>query len=330
MDCYPFVNWDEEELRSEQEKAAVFRSLVATLKLQPTLDVSLEAQAAKFLKSVHPASGTSADAFLSNFASPPDLSLTDFVQSIIVLVSSSSQIIITSAMEILTDLLTNCSTLNTLALVKADLIPELISTLNPLSLSFTESVDIHTVLLSIITGTLWISTPIGMEQLEMEVGNEQQTFHETIMRKVLVPSEKYISHLCMNRFSIVDYEISGELMELLARLLVISASNQPAMDFVLNMPVVLMIPSYLTFFEPDNSIWYFLNLMVDMLQEWYITSGEVRLMWTKVYQMLRMEGIEDVVEAKLPNDNNTFFGRWIIINSIDLKNLLGFNVPQRE
>ncbi|KAK2944954.1 hypothetical protein BLNAU_20130 [Blattamonas nauphoetae] len=40
-DCSDFVCWDEKETGTEDEKAVVFRSLVATLMLQPTLDVSL-------------------------------------------------------------------------------------------------------------------------------------------------------------------------------------------------------------------------------------------------------------------------------------------------
>ncbi|KAK2958191.1 hypothetical protein BLNAU_6895 [Blattamonas nauphoetae] len=38
MDCSPFLNWDEEDLDSEDDQAVVFQALVATLKSHPTLD----------------------------------------------------------------------------------------------------------------------------------------------------------------------------------------------------------------------------------------------------------------------------------------------------
>ncbi|KAK2957947.1 hypothetical protein BLNAU_7123 [Blattamonas nauphoetae] len=329
-DCYPFVNWLEDQPEAEQEKAVVFRSLVATLKLQPAFDVSLEAQAAKFLKSVHPTSRASANAFLSNFASSPDFSLTDFVQSIIVLVSSSSEIIVSTTMEMLDSQIQLCSENIRLALVKADLIPQLLITLNPLSLSFTEAVDIHSSLIEINTGTLWITTPIGLRSLGIKDRGEQQSVHETGLKQILTPSEHYIRHLCTNRFSIIDDKLSLNFLSLLARHLRICPYYQPAMDFVLNMPIFLTIPSCLTFIESDHSIESFLYLMYRAQREWNKTSGEVRQMWITVHRMLRMEGIEDVMEEKLQNDENETSGQWTVIYSIDLNNFLGMNVPERE
>ncbi|KAK2945936.1 hypothetical protein BLNAU_19153 [Blattamonas nauphoetae] len=150
-DSSAFLNWDENKPGSVDEMAVIYRSLAATVKSQHALDDSLEAKAVKLLYCIAPRSEESADAFLSNFASSSDYSLTDFITSIIVLVSTSSQIMIATAMEMLNDLPTNCSTLNTLALVKADVIPQLIITLNSQSLSFAEAVDIHTGLMSTIS-----------------------------------------------------------------------------------------------------------------------------------------------------------------------------------
>ncbi|KAK2957917.1 hypothetical protein BLNAU_7093 [Blattamonas nauphoetae] len=92
-------------------------------------------------------------------------------------------------MKILDTLVRFCSPGVLLALVKADMIPQLIITLNPQSLSFTESIDIHTVLVSSITGSLWLATPDGLNQLELEDGYEEQAVHETVLKQVLAPSE---------------------------------------------------------------------------------------------------------------------------------------------
>ncbi|KAK2958146.1 hypothetical protein BLNAU_6850 [Blattamonas nauphoetae] len=204
MDCSPFLNWKEETFESEDDQAVVFRSLVATVKLQAKLDVSLEAKAVHFLESVHPEDKQSVDAFLRGLASISDNSLASFTQSIGVLFSTPSLTIIKAAMKMLVNLIWRCSEKVRLGLVKADLNPQIIFTLHPLSLSFTEAVNIHTYLISTITFSFRLATQDGLEDLGIEDGNEQQSVHETVLKQVLVPLETYIWHLCVNRFSIID------------------------------------------------------------------------------------------------------------------------------
>ncbi|KAK2964074.1 hypothetical protein BLNAU_1155 [Blattamonas nauphoetae] len=135
------------------------------MELQPVLDASLEAKAKRFLAFVIPYDNIeSTDAFLNSLASNSYGSSITFIRSIVVLISSASHGITTAAMKMIEDLIWGCSEAVNFALLKADLIPQLIITLNPLSLSFAEA-----------------------------------AVHETILKQVLVPSEKYICHLCMNR-----------------------------------------------------------------------------------------------------------------------------------
>ncbi|KAK2954144.1 hypothetical protein BLNAU_10961 [Blattamonas nauphoetae] len=101
------------------------------------------------------------------------------------------------------------------------------------------------------------------------------------------------------------------------------------MDFVLHMPVVLAIPSCLTFFEKEEPIWYVLFQMYNTQLYWNETKGEFRQMWKTVHRVLGMEGMEDVIEEKLQNDKNTN-GGWIIGKSIDWNNLHGMNRPNRR
>ncbi|KAK2957955.1 hypothetical protein BLNAU_7131 [Blattamonas nauphoetae] len=213
MDCSPFLNRNEEELESEHEKAVVFLSLVATLKLQPALDDSLEAQAVELHKYMIPKTTASADAFLNSFGRAPDESSTNFIQSIGILISSPSQTITTTAMGILISQILSCSAERKLHLVKADLIHQLIIILNPQSLSFTEAVDIHINLMKTIRLSLRLATPDILEDLGIEDGYEEQAVHEIVLKQVLAPSEKYICHLCMNHFSIIDPDLFHKLRE---------------------------------------------------------------------------------------------------------------------
>ncbi|KAK2942009.1 hypothetical protein BLNAU_23074 [Blattamonas nauphoetae] len=278
-DCSPFLNWDEEKLDSVHKRVVVFRSLVATMKLQPEFDVSLEAKAVKCLKYVEPLGKQSTDAFLNSFVRTSDDFSTNFIQPMMVLLSSPSLVIATAAMQMLASLIASCSTKIHLLLVKADLIPQIIVTSTLQSLSFEKVKYIHTYFISIIVHSFWLATPDYLAKPTFKDEDEQQAVHETVLKQVLSPLEKYISHLCVNRYSIVDRDLSAELLKFIAHILQISLVYQPAMDFVLNLP-----------------------------REWANRRGEERQMVKTVQRMLRMEGIEDVLEEKLRSDQDGLSG----------------------
>ncbi|KAK2957002.1 hypothetical protein BLNAU_8077 [Blattamonas nauphoetae] len=290
----------------------------------------MEAKAVKFLRYVDPPGVSSADEFLSSLASSTAESLNDFVQCIVVLLSTPSQAITTATMEMLNHLLLDCSPENRLALVKANLIPQLAITLNPQPLSFMEAEDIHISLIRIIAYPLQLTTTRGFEELGIKKRNKQQAVRKTVFQQVLVPSEKYIWHLCVNRFSIIDGDMSIEFMFLLALILQICPYHQPTMAVILHMPVFPTIPSCLTFFENDASIYYYLFEMIISQRKWNKKRGSVRLLGKKVIRMLKMESFEDVMEEKLQNDRKTDFGRWIVDYSIRWNNLLSMNLPKQE
>ncbi|KAK2948868.1 hypothetical protein BLNAU_16211 [Blattamonas nauphoetae] len=328
MDCSPFLNWNEEKPQPEFDKSVVFRSLIATVKVQPALDGSMEAKAVTFLESVVPDDEESVDAFLRSLGSNTDESLTCFVQSIVVLVSTHNHVISTAAMKMLRILNWNSSAKSRLALVKADLVPQLIPSLNPLSLPFAEAVDIHINLMFTIRKSLWLATPDVLRLLEITDRNEKQAVHETVLQQVVTPSETYISHSCVNRFSIIDGELSTHFLALLASLLEISTSYQPAMDIIVHMPVVLMIPCCVSFFENEAILSSSLYDMNEIQRRWNKTRGYARRMKKTVYRMLRMEGIEDVIAEKLQNDKDEYVGRRIVEQAIKLNNQQGMNNPE--
>ncbi|KAK2958001.1 hypothetical protein BLNAU_6927 [Blattamonas nauphoetae] len=81
-------------------------------------------------------------------------------------------------MKMLNNLLTNCSSNVRLALVSADLIPQLINTLHPQSLSFVEAVGIHVHLMTRITNSLRLTTPDGFACLKIEDYVEEQSMEQ--------------------------------------------------------------------------------------------------------------------------------------------------------
>ncbi|KAK2939907.1 hypothetical protein BLNAU_25184 [Blattamonas nauphoetae] len=183
--------------------------------------------------------------------------------------------------------------------------------------------------MSSIATSVRLATPIVLANLGIEGENEQQAVHETVLQQVLVTSEKYICHSCVNRYSIVEGEQSEYFLELLTQLLEICPYSQPTMESVLHMPVILTIPSCLTFFENENSINNFVVLMIISQHEWNKTRGTQRQMCKTLHRVLRMEGIEDVIDTKLRNDK-AVYGGGIVANSISWNNLLGMNLQKQE
>ncbi|KAK2959940.1 hypothetical protein BLNAU_5137 [Blattamonas nauphoetae] len=233
-------------------------------------------------------------------------------------------------MKIVGNLFERCSLDVQLDLVKVNLISQLITSLNPQSLSFTEGVDIHTHLIRIITYSFWCTTPYHLTRLGIEDPSEQQAVHETVLKQVFAPSEQYIRHLCVNRHSIMAGDQSRHFLVLLISLLRISSYYQRTREFVLHMPVILTIPSCLASFENDSSIWNFLMHMNLIQLELNEQGGENHQMWNTVHRMLRMEGIEDAIDEKLGNDKTEFFGGRLVVDSITWNNQLGMNLPEQE
>ncbi|KAK2945097.1 hypothetical protein BLNAU_19995 [Blattamonas nauphoetae] len=299
---------------------------------QKTLKISIVVERnsksfGKWVKAYSERTVESIDDLLTSLALSSDESLTDFVRCIGVLVSSASKVITTAAVKMLKTLHSYCLTKINLSLVKADLITLLINTLNTLSFSLAEAADLHNCLIHLIANSLWLATPSGHDQLTIKDRNERLAVLETVLKQVVTPSEKYLCHLCVNRFSIIDGGLSKEFVILLTRLLGISPSYQPTIEIVLHIPVVLTIASCLAYFENDSSIWTFLIYMVHLQREWNRTQGTARQQWKTMHRMLRMEGIEDGLEAKLKNDRNGYNGGSIVINSIKWNNQLSMNLP---
>ncbi|KAK2948680.1 hypothetical protein BLNAU_16421 [Blattamonas nauphoetae] len=71
-------------------------------------------------------------------------------------------------MKMLDSLHHNTSTRMHLRLANVGLITHILTSLNPLSLSIADTQDIHSYLISIITLSLWLSTPYALNKLEIE------------------------------------------------------------------------------------------------------------------------------------------------------------------
>ncbi|KAK2943928.1 hypothetical protein BLNAU_21131 [Blattamonas nauphoetae] len=106
-------------------------------------------------------------------------------------------------------------------------------------MSFAEGSDIHTDLLSTIDWMFYLVTPSGLEELGIEDDDEQQAVRKIVFQQIVVPSEKYIWHLGVNRFLIVDGDQSQKFMIVLAQILRTSTFYQRTMEFSPSMVATL-------------------------------------------------------------------------------------------
>ncbi|KAK2953022.1 hypothetical protein BLNAU_12011 [Blattamonas nauphoetae] len=194
-----------------------------------------------------------------------------------------------------------CSINTLLKLVSDGLVPQLISALNPLSLSFADADDIHIHLMRIIDYALSLSTRTELESLNIHNAHEQQAVHETVINQVLMPSEGYLRHLCVNHRLIVDGNQSSTFILLIAKIFKICPSHDPMVDFLCELPVFLAIPSCLTHFESFDTTLWFPTEMLEVQSEWTRGGGRMLRRWNQVLRSLRTEGIEDVFEQRLPD-----------------------------
>ncbi|KAK2955292.1 hypothetical protein BLNAU_9683 [Blattamonas nauphoetae] len=233
-------------------------------------------------------------------------------------------------MNLLENLIWRCSVKVRLSLIKADIIPQIITALNPQSLDLEESGYIHTSLVRLLTHSVIFATPYCVSQLKITDHDEQHAVSEMVLTQIISPSKQYICHLCTNRNSIVDIDLSNDFVQLLARLLQICPYYHRTMEFVLHMPLTLTIPSSFMSCPNPHSIMFSLEIMYYSQLKWNDHGGEVRQMGKILLPCQRKEGIDDVMEQWLQDDRNGNYGDSLISISLKLIILHGMNVLWRK
>ncbi|KAK2941061.1 hypothetical protein BLNAU_24028 [Blattamonas nauphoetae] len=234
------------------------------MKDKPKFWPSLEDKAASFLEQISLRSEKDVDSFVFGIVPSSQIeSSSDFLESVIRLISLPNQRIVRASLGLVWSIIKYSSQNTRLRLAKEDLITQLVSRLHPLTPSFDNVADFPSHLISIINPLIWLSTRGIPPQLGISPSDEQQTVHETFLNQVLRPSEGYLQHLCSIRYSLLDGRHSTQFMHLLVTLLKICPSHEPTMNFVLTLPVLLTIPSAMTFVDDDGSTVVFLEFVVN-------------------------------------------------------------------
>ncbi|KAK2943245.1 hypothetical protein BLNAU_21817 [Blattamonas nauphoetae] len=249
----------------------------------------------------------------------------EFVTSMVVLTSSANQIPVPETLDLLIDLIMSSSSNVHLSLINLNLVPQLLSSLNPQSLSFEDAPDVVLFVASLLSQLLQISSPHSLIKLEIENNWDRSALHDTTLAHLLVPSEGFIRHVCLNRPSFEEKEISLIFMSLLMQILHISPYHPPTMDFIQTLPIVLSIPSMLTSCPSDQSKFYCLTDLLAEQTECIKRDGSNRRSNTIVARFLANEGFSDVLEQMMMADEEGDSGSYIVACSISLSCMFGIN-----
>ncbi|KAK2955223.1 hypothetical protein BLNAU_9775 [Blattamonas nauphoetae] len=217
-----------------------------------------------------------------------------------------------------------------LSLVTADLIPQLITSLDPLSLSFIEGKDIHLPLMGIFASMFKLAIPAELKDLDLDSPLGQQNINEIVLKHVLIPSEGFIRYFYANRYSIEDNINTYNILFMHYRLIKICANYQPIVDFVLALPVSLTFTSLMSFLEKDTTICQFLEGIVDAQKATIDIDDPSRQPYTSILRSLRMDGLEDVVNQLTVTLLDDYYGRIAVGRSIKLHIASGANLPERR
>ncbi|KAK2941163.1 hypothetical protein BLNAU_23928 [Blattamonas nauphoetae] len=271
------------------------------------------------------------DDFILGLApSSADESAKEFVSSIVVLASSSNKTIITSMLRVVPWLIRQTSPKQCLSLVHLNLVPQLLSAINVQSLSFADGQGLILLVAGLLVQLLNLASLYSLAKLEIEHHLDRQAVHEAVLKHILVPSEGFIRHICLNRLSISTEALSNHFMSLLMQILHISPYHPQTMDFVQTLPIVLSIPSFLTFYSFDVTIESFLDDLIVVQSEWDRKGGSIRRSGRIISRCLVMEGFSDVLEQLMTTDKEGDSGGYAVEFSISLSNLFGVNCADLE
>ncbi|KAK2943255.1 hypothetical protein BLNAU_21827 [Blattamonas nauphoetae] len=247
-----------------------------------------------------------------------DESTKEFVSSMVVLASSANQTIITSMLRMVTTLIRQTSPKQRLSLVHLNLVPHLLSAINVRSLSFADGQDLILFVAGLLIQLLSLASLHTLAKLEAEHHLNRQAVHEAVLQHILVPSEEFIRHICLNRLSISTEALSNQFMSFLTQILHISPYHVPTMDFIRTLPIVLSIPSFLTFCSFDPTIESFLDDVIVVQSEWDRQGGSVRQSGIVISRLLPMEGFSDVLEQLMTTDKEGDSGGYAVDHSSSL------------
>ncbi|KAK2957743.1 hypothetical protein BLNAU_7177 [Blattamonas nauphoetae] len=326
-----FLNFDRRSKMSLEDKSTLYRSLISLIRTNCEFDDALQDRAAQFLQSLEPkwnekekAAKLVTDLVPSSAGSP-----SDFVASILTLLSSPHSKVTKAALSFLSATINASPDEIRCRLVESDLITNLLATVQPHTLPISGNEALMNNLIGIIGNCVKLVSSSYLSGLGVTAAVEKSERREVIFHKVVIPSSQFVTFLIANRY-LLNEELFHSLMFLFNKFIQICLYYRPTLEFVLASPIVMAFSSCLSIVEYENRLWVFLGNINLSLRECTEYGPEVVQCKKRMIEALFSEGYEDSLEQMMKNDKDGPYGRGVVTNCHFISQLLGSNVKNTE
>ncbi|KAK2957797.1 hypothetical protein BLNAU_7231 [Blattamonas nauphoetae] len=206
----PFLNYNPNAELTLEEQLTLFSSLVALIRREHPFDKALQDRAARLLKSLklnsedEPDAATKLDNDLvfSSTESP-----SEFLDGIHTLLSSSHSTVVAAALSSLFELSFNAYPALPLHYIESDLVPNLLRTVQPHTISISEDEAMIDSLVGIISHFVYLTLPWSLSDTGVTAAVDAFNRREIIFQKVVLPSSQFVTFLISKR-----HVINGDLL----------------------------------------------------------------------------------------------------------------------
>ncbi|KAK2957813.1 hypothetical protein BLNAU_7247 [Blattamonas nauphoetae] len=242
-----FLNFDPNSELSFEDKSAIYCSLVALVKAEYPFDNALQDKTARFLKNLEPKWGDkqAADRLVTDLVPCSAGSPSGFTESILTLFSSPHSTVVAATLSFINRSTKESSPTIQCRLMKSDLIPNILATVQPQTLSVTGNDTRLDNLIRIIRSFLYLAYPPLLRKLDITAAVDAFNHREIIFQKVVLPSSQFVTFLISNRH-VLDEERSYSFMSLWCTHITIGPFHRPTLSFIAVSPIVMAISSYLS------------------------------------------------------------------------------------
>ncbi|KAK2941923.1 hypothetical protein BLNAU_23159 [Blattamonas nauphoetae] len=323
----PFLSFDENSELSFQDKSTIYCSLVDLVKAEYPFDYALQDRAAQFLKSLEPKryDNALADTFVTDLVPSSARSPSEFVDSILTLLSSPHSTVIAAALSFLTDTTRESSPAIRCCLVESDLVTKVLATIQPHTPPISGNETIINHLIGIIERCVNLADPSSLFNLGISDAADAFNHREMVFQKVVLPSSQLMTFLISDRY-LLNQDLLDSFTILLSVHISMGPFHRPALEYVLASPIVMAFSSCLSFVEGNYDLWFTLVDINNSLDDWKKLGPEAVKCGKRIIQDLFSEGFEDTLEQMMMNNKGGRDGFRLVDECLKLSELLGSNV----
>ncbi|KAK2959581.1 hypothetical protein BLNAU_5359 [Blattamonas nauphoetae] len=327
MEFFGFESLFPKSKKPFEEKAALFGSIVSRVRDNSDVDDAIQDEAVALLDDLkpYPFDSAAADRIVTELVPSTDGTLSGFVDSACILVSSPHSKIVNAALSFLERSFWTSSPHNRVRLIQKDFFSRILAIIQPQHLPLSENEDVFHSLNRILSSSIDLARPSTLKALKLDDPSARQNHLEFVFQQVIQQHSSYISFLCQNRHLVSTNLYPSWMDGVVVSLFQISPYHLPTLEWILTSPVVLTINVVLSSLTPKHDLDRVLLGFTESLREWKREGPEVIGSGKRMINALVSDGLEDTLE-QLVRIDRLHDGVKINLGSVSILNGLGFNV----